>query len=75
MDFTELTKIIYSRIQHFEPDNTIVFFLREPDKQEMVQIAYGSDATLLISYINDAKTDLSTKSPQIHPKSNLISTP
>jgi hypothetical protein len=65
MDFTELTKIIYSRIQHFEPDNTVVFFffLREPDKQEMVQIAYGSDATLLISYINDAKTDLSTKSP------------
>jgi OST-HTH/LOTUS domain len=66
MDFAELTKIIYSRIQHFEPDNTArifgCIFLREPDRQEMMQLAYGSDATL-ISYINDAKIDLSTKSP------------
>ncbi|KAJ4762756.1 CCCH-type zinc fingerfamily protein with RNA-binding domain-containing protein [Rhynchospora pubera] len=67
MDFAELTKIIYTRLQRFEPDNTArifgCIFLRAPDEQEMMQLAYGSDATL-ISYINEAKADLSTKSPQ-----------
>ncbi|KAF3323207.1 zinc finger CCCH domain-containing protein 18-like isoform X2 [Carex littledalei] len=66
MDFAELAKIIYSRIQGFEPDNNArifgCIFLRAPDEQEMMQLAYGSDATL-ISYINEAKADLSTKLP------------
>lgn len=66
MDFAELAKIIYSRIQRFEPDNNArifgCIFLRSPDEQEMMQLAYGSDATL-VSYINEAKADLSTKLP------------
>ncbi|KAJ3672984.1 hypothetical protein LUZ60_006358 [Juncus effusus] len=61
MDTAELTKIIYTRIQRFEPENVAkifgCIFLREPDEHDMMQLAYGSDVTL-ISHINDAKSTL-----------------
>lgn len=67
MDFPELTKIIFSRIQKAEPDNVIkimgCIFLKEPGEQEMIQLAFGPEATLL-SKIADSKAMLGIISPK-----------
>ncbi|KAG8097428.1 hypothetical protein GUJ93_ZPchr0013g35138 [Zizania palustris] len=58
MEVPELAKIAYMRVQRMEPANVGKIFgvmlLREPDKDEMAQLAYGSDAALL-SRIDKAK--------------------
>lgn len=79
MDFSELTKIIFNRIQKVEPDNVIKIvgcvFLKEPDEQEMVQLAFGPDATLL-SKIADSKVMLGILSPKsVADSSQMQSTP
>ncbi|XP_019701653.1 zinc finger CCCH domain-containing protein 18 isoform X2 [Elaeis guineensis] len=67
MDFSELTKIISSRIQKLEPDNAIkimgCILLKEPGEQEMVQLAIGHE-NILLSKINDAKAMLRMLSPK-----------
>jgi hypothetical protein len=61
MDFPELAKLAFSRVQRMDPDNVgkilgcILF--REPDEEEMVQLAYGPDADVLAK-IADAKATL-----------------
>ncbi|KAJ1296566.1 hypothetical protein BS78_01G311100 [Paspalum vaginatum] len=61
MDFPELAKIAFSRVQQMEPQNVGkilgCILLREPDEEEMVQLAYGSEATVHAK-INDAKATL-----------------
>lgn len=61
MDFPELAKVSLSRVQKVEPENASkilgCIFLREPDQEEMVQLAYGTDADLLAK-IADAKASL-----------------
>ncbi|XP_062211625.1 zinc finger CCCH domain-containing protein 54-like isoform X2 [Phragmites australis] len=61
MDFPELAKLAFSRVQNVEPDNVGkilgCILLREPDEDEMVQLAYGTEAALL-ARINDAKATL-----------------
>lgn len=79
MDFSELTKIIFNRIQKVEPDNVIKImgcvFLKEPDEQEMVQLAFGPDATLL-SKIADSKALLGILYPKsVAASSQMQSTP
>ncbi|CAL9116920.1 zinc finger CCCH domain-containing protein 18-like [Musa acuminata AAA Group] len=58
MDFFELAKIIFGRVQKLEPENVVkilgCIFLKEPRGQEMVQLAFGPD-TMLLSKIIDAK--------------------
>ncbi|XP_072991864.1 zinc finger CCCH domain-containing protein 18-like [Typha latifolia] len=66
MDFSELTKIIFNRIQKLEPENVVkiigYILLNEPGEQEMMQLAYGPDTTI-VAKINDAKTMLGMLSP------------
>ncbi|KAL6658029.1 hypothetical protein ACP70R_004276 [Stipagrostis hirtigluma subsp. patula] len=61
MDFPELAKLAFSRVQKVEPENVGkilgCILLREPDEDEMVQLAYGTDAALLAK-IDDAKATL-----------------
>ncbi|GJN12700.1 hypothetical protein PR202_ga31005 [Eleusine coracana subsp. coracana] len=61
MDFPELAKLAFSRVQKVEPENVGkilgCILLREPDEEEMVQLAYGTDADLLAK-IADAKATL-----------------
>jgi hypothetical protein len=61
MDFPELAKLAFSRVQQMEPHNVGkilgCILLREPDEDEMVQLAYGNDATVHAK-INDAKATL-----------------
>ncbi|KAL5217395.1 hypothetical protein ABZP36_018079 [Zizania latifolia] len=61
MEVPELAKMAFSRVQRVEPENVGKIFgvmlLREPDEDEMVQLAYGTDAALL-SRIEDAKAAL-----------------
>ncbi|RCV44160.1 hypothetical protein SETIT_9G351900v2 [Setaria italica] len=61
MDFPELAKLAFSRVQQMEPQNVGkilgCILLREPDEDEMVQLAYGNDATVHAK-INDAKATL-----------------
>lgn len=61
MDFSELTKIIFDRVQKVEPENVVkiigCMLIKEPGEQEMVQLAFGPDATLL-SKIADYKVML-----------------
>lgn len=58
MDFFELAKILFTRIQKLEPENAVkimgCIFLKEPGLDEMLRLALGSDSTLL-SKIIDAK--------------------
>lgn len=65
MEFFELAKIIFTRIQKLEPENVVrimgCIFLKGPDREEMLQLALGSDATLL-SRIMEAKIMLSNLS-------------
>ncbi|XP_038973980.1 zinc finger CCCH domain-containing protein 18-like isoform X2 [Phoenix dactylifera] len=61
LDFSELTKIISSRIQKLEPDNAVkimgCILLKEPGEQEMVQLAIVHE-NILLSKINDARAML-----------------
>ncbi|KAF0903641.1 hypothetical protein E2562_028344 [Oryza meyeriana var. granulata] len=61
MEVPELAKLAFSRVQRVEPENVGKIFgvmlLREPDEDEMVQLAYGTDAALL-ARIDDAKAAL-----------------
>nr|CAB3495486.1 unnamed protein product [Digitaria exilis] len=61
MDFPELAKLAFSRVQEMEPHNVAkilgCILLREPDEAEMVHLAYGSDA-MVHAKINDAKATL-----------------
>uniref|UniRef100_A0A0D9VVN3 C3H1-type domain-containing protein n=1 Tax=Leersia perrieri TaxID=77586 RepID=A0A0D9VVN3_9ORYZ len=61
MEVPELAKLAFSRVQRVEPENVGkilgVMLLREPDEDEMVQLAYGTDAALL-ARIDDAKAAL-----------------
>lgn len=61
MEFPELAKLAFSRVQKVEPENVGkilgCILLREPDEDEMVQLAYGTDAALLAK-IADAKATL-----------------
>lgn len=58
MDFFELAKIIFTRVQKLEPENVVkimgCIFLKEPSGLEMLQLAFGPDTTLL-SKVIDAK--------------------
>ncbi|KAJ8460551.1 hypothetical protein OPV22_033477 [Ensete ventricosum] len=58
MDFFELAKIIFTRVQKLEADNVVkimgCIFLKEPSGLEMLQLAFGPDTTLL-SKVIDAK--------------------
>ncbi|RWW13325.1 hypothetical protein GW17_00022967 [Ensete ventricosum] len=67
MDFFELAKIIFSRVQKLEPENVVkimgCIFLKEPSEQEMMQLAFGPD-TMLLSKISDAKNMLGMFSPK-----------
>ncbi|OEL23820.1 Zinc finger CCCH domain-containing protein 54 [Dichanthelium oligosanthes] len=61
MDFPELAKLAFSRVQKMEPQHVGkilgCILLREPDEEEMVQLAYGNDAALHAK-ISDAKATL-----------------
>ncbi|KAL5209873.1 hypothetical protein ABZP36_005496 [Zizania latifolia] len=61
MEVPELAKMAYLRVQSMEPENVGKIFgvmlLREPDQDEMLQLAYGTDAALL-SRIDEAKVAL-----------------
>ncbi|KAG0490882.1 hypothetical protein HPP92_007745 [Vanilla planifolia] len=66
MDFSDLTKLIVTRIQKLEPDNVIkilgCIFLKEPSEQEMMQLAFGPEQVIL-SKIDEAKAVLGMSSP------------
>ncbi|XP_039146376.1 zinc finger CCCH domain-containing protein 18 isoform X1 [Dioscorea cayenensis subsp. rotundata] len=61
MDVSDLTKIIFNRIQKLESENALkiagFLFLKEPDEQEMRHLAFGPENAFL-SIISDAKTML-----------------
>lgn len=61
MDYPELAKLAFSRVQKMEPQNVGkilgCILLREPDEEEMVQLAYGNDAAVQAK-ISDAKATL-----------------
>ncbi|CAL4915133.1 unnamed protein product [Urochloa decumbens] len=61
MDFPELAKLAFSRVQQMEPRDAGkilgCILLREPDEEEMVQLAYGTDAAVHAK-IGDAKATL-----------------
>ncbi|CAN6284209.1 unnamed protein product [Urochloa humidicola] len=61
MDFPELAKLALSRVQQMEPRDAGkilgCILLREPDEEEMVQLAYGTDAAVHAK-IGDAKATL-----------------
>jgi len=61
MDFPELAKLAFARVQQMEPQNVGkilgCILLREPDEDEMVQLAYGNDAAVH-ARISDAKATL-----------------
>ncbi|XP_059662899.1 zinc finger CCCH domain-containing protein 18 isoform X2 [Cornus florida] len=67
MDFSESTKVLYSRIQKLEPENVskIVGYLllQDPGEREMIRLAFSPD-NLIHSLINKAKTDLGLSSNQ-----------
>ncbi|XP_072951914.1 zinc finger CCCH domain-containing protein 18-like isoform X2 [Typha angustifolia] len=68
MDFAELTKVIYSRIQKVEPHNAIkilgCLFLNAPSEEQMIQLAFGPDEDIN-SMINDSKATLSLLSSKL----------
>ncbi|XP_066387628.1 zinc finger CCCH domain-containing protein 54-like isoform X1 [Miscanthus floridulus] len=61
MDISELHKLAFLRVKQMEPQNAGkilgCILLREPDDDEMVQLAYGSDAAVHAK-ISDAKATL-----------------
>ncbi|KAG6474071.1 zinc finger CCCH domain-containing protein 54-like [Zingiber officinale] len=67
MDFFELAKIIFGKVQKLEPENVAkimgCIFLKEPSEQEMIQLAYGPEHLLLLT-VNDAKSMLNVLYPK-----------
>ena len=61
MEPAELAKIIFSKVQSVDPDNVCkivgCILLREPDEDEMVHLAYGTEASLH-NTIREAKNTL-----------------
>ncbi|KAM0833973.1 hypothetical protein ACQ4PT_063922 [Festuca glaucescens] len=61
MEPAELAKIIFSKVQSVDPDNVCkivgCILLREPDENEMVHLAYGTEASLH-NTIREAKNTL-----------------
>ncbi|KAG0550538.1 hypothetical protein BDA96_01G347300 [Sorghum bicolor] len=61
MDISELHKLAFQRVKQMEPQNAGkilgCILLREPDDDEMVQLAYGNDA-VVHAKISDAKATL-----------------
>ncbi|XP_066168939.1 zinc finger CCCH domain-containing protein 54 isoform X5 [Oryza sativa Japonica Group] len=61
MEVPELVKLAFARVQRVEPEHVGKIFgvmlLREPDEDELVQLAYGPEATLLAK-IEDTKAAL-----------------
>lgn len=61
MDISELHKLAFLRVKQMEPQNAGkilgCILLREPDDDEMVQLAYGNDAAVHAK-ISDAKATL-----------------
>ncbi|KAG6468616.1 hypothetical protein ZIOFF_073305 [Zingiber officinale] len=67
LDFFELAKIIYAKVQKLEPENVFkimgCIFLKEPSDLEMIQLAYGSEH-LLLSTVEDANNMLTLLFPK-----------
>ncbi|KAJ6848731.1 zinc finger CCCH domain-containing protein 54-like [Iris pallida] len=65
---SQLTKIIFNRVQKVEPENVVkimgCMLIKEPGEQEMVQMAFGPDAALM-SKIADYKVMLGKLPPRI----------
>ncbi|XP_066387559.1 zinc finger CCCH domain-containing protein 54-like isoform X1 [Miscanthus floridulus] len=63
MDISELHKLAFLRVKQMEPQNAGkilgCILLREPDDDEMVQLAYGNDAAVHAK-ISDAKATLAS---------------
>ncbi|KAJ0973637.1 hypothetical protein J5N97_015602 [Dioscorea zingiberensis] len=61
MDVSDLTKIIFNRIQKLESENALkivgFLFFKEPDEQEMRHLAFGPESAFL-SIISEAKAML-----------------
>uniref|UniRef100_A0A0E0LQU3 C3H1-type domain-containing protein n=1 Tax=Oryza punctata TaxID=4537 RepID=A0A0E0LQU3_ORYPU len=61
MEVPELVKLAFARVQRVEPEHVGKIFgvmlLREPDEDELVQLAYGPEAALLAK-IDHAKASL-----------------
>ena len=61
MEPAELAKIIFSKVQSVDPDNVCkivgCILLREPDEDDMVHLAYGTEASLH-NTIREAKNTL-----------------
>ncbi|WOK92397.1 zinc finger CCCH domain-containing protein 18-like [Canna indica] len=62
MDFFELAKVIFTRVQKLHPDINVVkiigyIFFKEPSMQEMFQLAFGPESALM-SKVFDANTML-----------------
>ncbi|XP_039054201.1 zinc finger CCCH domain-containing protein 18-like isoform X2 [Hibiscus syriacus] len=73
MDFSESTKVVYSRIQQLEPDKVSkiigYLLLQDHGDRDMIRLAFGPD-TLLHSLIHKAKSELSLNKvavPQVTP--------
>ncbi|KAJ8554501.1 hypothetical protein K7X08_025179 [Anisodus acutangulus] len=65
MDFSESTKVVYSRIQKLEPENVSkiigYLLLQDHGEQDMIRLAFSPD-NLIHSLINKAKNDLGLSS-------------
>ncbi|XP_004293466.1 PREDICTED: zinc finger CCCH domain-containing protein 18 isoform X1 [Fragaria vesca subsp. vesca] len=61
MDFSESTKVVYSRIQKLDPENVGkiigILLLQEHGERNMIRLAFSPD-NLIQSVINKAKTEL-----------------
>lgn len=61
MDFSESTKVVYSRIQKVEPEHVSkiigYLLLQDHGEREMIRLAFSPD-NLIYSLINKAKSDL-----------------
>lgn len=68
MDFTESTKIVYSRIQKLEPENVSkiigYLLLQDHGDRDMIRLAFGPD-TSIHSLINKAKSELNLTKPAV----------
>ncbi|WOL17627.1 zinc finger CCCH domain-containing protein 54-like isoform X1 [Canna indica] len=78
MDWVELLKITFTRVQKVEPAETAVkiigcIFLQGPSNAEMFRLAFGSD-NILLSKINDAKHMLDLLVPNKSIPDNQIGT-
>ena len=68
MDFSDSTKVVFSRIQQLEPENVSkiigYLLLQDHGEREMIRLAFGPD-NLIFSLINKAKTELGLSKPSV----------